>query len=36
MLLEVDGLLEHLGLYAFKNWKKGKIVEVGPSKYWID
>ena len=37
MLLEVDGLLEHLGLYAFKNWKKGKVVEVGrPSKYWID
>jgi len=37
MLLELDGLFEHLGIYAFKNWKKGKIVEVGrPSKYWID
>ena len=29
MIIEVDGLLEHLGLYAYKNWQKGKIVEVG-------
>ena len=29
MIMEVDGLLEHLGLYAYKNWQKGKIVEVG-------
>ncbi len=37
MIMEVDGLLEHLGLYAYKNWQKGKIVEVGrPSKYWVD
>jgi len=36
MIMEVDGLLEHLGLYAYKNWQKGKIVEVGrPSKYWV-
>ena len=26
--MEVDGL-EHLGFYAYKNWQKGKIVEVG-------
>jgi hypothetical protein len=37
MIMEVDGLLEHLGLYAYKNWGKGKIVEVGrPSKYWVN
>ena len=36
MIMEVDGLLEHLGLYAYKNWHKGKIVEVSrPSKYWV-
>ena len=37
MIIEVDGLLEHLGLYAYKNWQKGKIVEVGrPSKYFVN
>ena len=35
--MEVDGLFEHLGVYAYKNWIKGKIVEVGrPSKYWVN
>jgi len=37
MIMEVDGLFEHLGVYAYKNWIKGKIVEVGrPSKYWVN
>tara|TARA_B100000575_G_C22873129_1_gene509295 strand:+ start:158 stop:724 length:567 start_codon:yes stop_codon:yes gene_type:complete len=37
MIMEVDDLFDHLGLYAYKNWPKGKIVEVGrPSKYWIN
>src|SRR5210317_1211362 len=25
MLLELDGLFEHLGIYAFKNWKNCKV-----------
>ena len=36
-LMDFERVLDELDLYAFKNWKKGKIVEVGrPSKYWID
>ena len=37
MLLELDGLFEHLGIYAFKNWKKGELVE-GPilKKHWVE
>lgn len=37
MLIEMDDLFDQLGLYAYKNWPKGKVVEVSrPSKYWVN
>ena len=37
MLLEFEGVLDNLHLYAYKNWSKGEVV-AGPdiSRYWID
>ena len=37
MLLEFEGVLDKLHLYAYKNWIKGEIV-AGPeiSRYWIE
>jgi hypothetical protein len=37
MLIEFEGVLDNLHLYAYKNWFKGEIIE-GPeiSRYWIE
>lgn len=37
MLLEFEGVLDNLHLYAYKNWIKGEVV-AGPeiSRYWIE
>lgn len=37
MLLEFEGVLDNLHLYAYKNWSKGEVV-AGPdiSRYWIE
>ena len=36
MLLEFEGILDEIDLYAYKNWNKGEILE-GPnlSRHWI-
>ena len=36
-LLEFEKALDEMGLYTYKNWDKGEIVE-GPkiSRYWIE
>jgi hypothetical protein len=37
MLLEFEGILDNLHLYAFKNWINGEVVD-GPhiSRYWVE
>lgn len=37
MLIEFEGVLDNLHLYAYKNWISGEIIE-GPeiSRYWIE
>ena len=37
MLLEFEGILDDLHLYAYKNWKKGEVI-AGPdiSRYWVE
>lgn len=37
MLLEFEGVLDSLHLYAYQNWSKGEVVQ-GPdiSRYWLE
>ncbi len=37
ILLEIEGMLDKLDMYAFENWIEGEVID-GPnvSKYWID
>lgn len=37
LLLEFEGLLDNLNIYAYENWIKGEVIR-GPiiSKYWIE
>lgn len=37
MLLEFEGVLDNLHLYAYENWEKGEVVQ-GPdiSRYWVE
>ena len=37
MLLEFEGILDNLHMYAYKNWINGEVVD-GPhiSRYWVE
>jgi len=37
MLIDFEGVLDNVHIYAYKNWSKGEVVQ-GPdiSKYWVE